>query len=101
MDSQTRKKRGRWICRGLISQSRDKKGDTRYIMDHCDQNENIFITPSKLLEKKQQLKAKRKTEEIITPADNDPKWLYANYTGFIKDYDGIDVYVVMNSDTRN
>jgi hypothetical protein len=63
-------------------------------------------SPSKLLEQKIKLKnvtikSRPKYDIIITPKDKDPKWLYANYTGFIKDYDGNDVYVTMYSEKRD
>jgi hypothetical protein len=86
------------------------------------------VSPSKLLEKINQLKhisprqstltrrsspkrssprqstktRQRKTysDIVITPQMNDPVWLYANYTGSIKDYDGNDVYVDMYSERR-
>ena len=148
MASLTRK-RGKWICNGLRSESRDRNGVTHYVMDECNFKNDYDVNPnklhllnqrirfkpsvgsprtktrrryqdeplspryirpsaSKLLEKKQQLKRvttksrpKIREEIVITPKDNDPKWLYANYTGMIKDYDGNDVYVVMYSETRN
>jgi len=63
-------------------------------------------SPSKLLEKKSKLKrvtikARPKYDVIITPDDKDPRWLYANYTGVIKDYNGKDVYVTMYSEKRD
>jgi hypothetical protein len=147
----TKKRRGKWICKGFRSESRDKNGNVFHVMDECDfqndydinmnklsllnqrirfrptigsprsntrkryQEERAHLSPRysppsarKLLEKKQQLKrvttkSRRKSREeiVITPKDNDPKWLYANYTGMIKDYDGNDVYVIMYSETRN
>jgi hypothetical protein len=145
----TKKRRGKWICKGLRSESRDKNGNEFHVMDECYfqndydinmnklslLNQRIRFKPtigsprtntrrryqaehlsprynrpsaSKLLEKKQQLKRvttksrpKFHEENVITPKDNDPKWLYANYTGMIKDYDGNDVYVIMYSETRN
>jgi len=152
MDSKTRKKRGKWICKGLVSESRDKNGNVFHVMDDCsfqndyDINPNRLgfvkqriafnkkssprysprtltqrrihpihypkgynmVSPSRLIEKRTQLKRVRSkprrkySEEIvITPEDNDPIWLYANYTGMIKDYSNKDVYVVMYSERRD
>ena len=155
MESRTRKRRGKWICKGLRSEYRDKDDNIVHVMDDCHFQNDYDITanklsllnqrirfrpsvgsprtktqrrhqpdplsprynrpsPSQLLERKHQLKritkkSKSKTkskpkyreEIVITPKDNDKKWLYANYTGFIKDYDGNDVYVVMYSEIRD
>jgi hypothetical protein len=143
----TKKRRGKWICRGLRSEFTDNYGVTYYVMDECNFHNDYDVTmnklnllnqrirfkptlgsprsktqrryqqeyispiyrrpsPSKLLEQKIKLKnvtikSRPKYDIIITPKDKDPKWLYANYTGFIKDYDGNDVYVTMYSEKRD
>jgi hypothetical protein len=145
MNSTTRKKRGKWICKGLRSESRDKNGNVFHVMDECHFKEDYDVSnilnqrirfnptvgsprsstrrryqseqlsprysrpsPSKLLEKRHQLrrvtpKRRKKYDEdvVITPKDNDPIWLYANYTGMIKDYDGNNVRVAMYSERRD
>jgi hypothetical protein len=149
MNTQTRKRRGKWICKGLRSESRDKNGNVFHVMDDCHFQNDYDVTankllllnqrirfrpsvgsprtmtrrrrqpehlsprynrpsPSTLLERKHQLRhittksrPKYSEEIVITPKNKDKKWLYANYTGFIKDYDGNDVYVIMYSETRD
>jgi hypothetical protein len=149
MDSRTRKRRGKWICKGLHSESTDRNGVRHYVMNECDFRNDYDVnanklhllnqrirfnptvgsprtntqrrhqptrlspryerpSPSKLLERKRHLnrvtpksRPKFREEIVITPKDKDPKWLYANYTGMIKDYDGNDVYVIMYSETRD
>ena len=146
--SRTRKRRGKWICKGFRSEGRERNGDLFHVMDDCEFKDDYEVnnnrlsfrhqrirfnptvgsprtatlrrihpihypprynvaSPSRLLAKKRQLRhvtpkrRKRYSEEVmITPKDNDPVWLYANYTGMIKDYDGNDVHVVMYSERR-
>jgi hypothetical protein len=141
MNSTTRKRRGKWICKGLRSESRDKNGNVFYVMDECHFKEDYDVSnilnqrlrfnptvgsprsstrrryqseqlsprysrhsPSKHLEKRQVTPKRRKKYDedvVITPKDNDPIWLYANYTGMIKDYDGNNVRVAMYSERRD
>jgi hypothetical protein len=147
--SRTRRRRGKWICKGLRSESRDRNGDVYHVMDDCEFKDDYEVTPNKLnllnqrirfnptvgsprrstqrrfqpvqlspryrrpspnklLEKKHQLrrvtpKRRKKYDEdvVITPESNDPVWLYANYTGMMKDYDNNDIFVVMYSERRD
>ena len=93
----------------IRSEFTDKNRVTHYVMDKCHfHNDYIYRhpSPSNLLEKKNKLnhvtiKSRPKYDVIITPEDKDPKWLYTNYTGFIKDYNGIDVYVTIYSEKRD